>query len=127
LTNREIGIRTDLLDGRVRLNATYFDTIWDDIQAAGVVRDPNTGIDLPGLVTRNLREAQAKGLEIELTYLPTDNFMVNFNLGLLDTEFTDIALGTEGLVPGESEFSQAPDTTWTSASSTWRTSPTAAC
>ncbi|MBN1239200.1 MAG: TonB-dependent receptor [Gammaproteobacteria bacterium] len=112
LKNREIGIRSDLADGRVRLNATYFDTIWDDIQASGVVRDPNTGIDLPGLVTRNVGEAGAKGLEVELTYLPTDNLQFNLNLGLLDTEYKDIALGTEGLVAGETEFSQAPETTY---------------
>lgn len=112
LENREIGIRSDLANGRLRFNATYFDTVWDDIQAAGVVRNPLTNEDLPGLVTRNVGAAEASGLEIELTYLPTDAFQLDFALGLLDTEYTDIAIGTEGLVAGESEFSQAPDTTY---------------
>lgn len=112
LENREIGIRSDLANGRLRFNATYFDTTWDDIQAAGVVRNPITGEDLPGLVTRNVGAAEASGLEIELTYLPSDAFQLDFAIGFLDTEYTDIALGTEGLVAGESEFSQAPDTTY---------------
>ena len=32
LNNTEIGIRSDLADGRLRLNATLFDTEWEDIQ-----------------------------------------------------------------------------------------------
>jgi len=112
LENTEIGIRSDLADGKLRFNATYFDTTWDDIQASGVVRNPFTGEDLPGLVTRNVGAAEASGLEIEVSWLPTESFQLDFALGLLDTEYTDIALGTEGLVAGESEFSQAPDTTY---------------
>lgn len=76
---------------------------------------------------RNVGEAEANGVEIELTYLPTDKLMLNFNLGLLDTEYTDIALGTEGLVAGESEFSQAPDTTYNLGISTTRICAAAAC
>jgi iron complex outermembrane receptor protein len=112
LKNYEIGMRSDWLDKRLRLNATIFHTDWEDIQASGVVRDPNTGADLPGLVTKNVGTAQAEGLEVEVNYVPTDHILVDFSLGLLDTEYTDIALGTEGLIPGQTEFSQAPDKTY---------------
>jgi iron complex outermembrane receptor protein len=37
LENFEIGIRTDLANGKLRFNATIFDTVWADLQAAGVV------------------------------------------------------------------------------------------
>ena len=43
LKNTEIGIRSDLADGRLRFNATLFHTIWTDLQATGVVYDPRHG------------------------------------------------------------------------------------
>src|SRR5690606_29383981 len=61
LKNTEIGVRSDLADGRVRFNATIFRTIWADLQAAGVVTDPETGVQVPTLVTTNVGEAEAKG------------------------------------------------------------------
>ena len=94
LENTEIGMRWDLLDGRLRFNATMFDTIWADLQAAGVVYDPITGVQIPTLVTTNVGEAEADGFEFELTIAPTESILVNLNLGLLDTAYTAIAPGT---------------------------------
>ena len=94
LENFEFGIRTDLLDGRLRFNATVFDTAWVDLQAAGVVNDPVTGAQIPTLVTTNVGEAEAKGAEFELTFLPTENFMINLGIGVLDTAYTEIKPGT---------------------------------
>jgi len=39
LKNTEIGIRSDLANKHLRLNATLFNTIWDDVQALGPVLD----------------------------------------------------------------------------------------
>ncbi len=111
IENKEIGIRADLLDGRLRLNATYFDSDWTNIQNAGVVRDPNSGVELPSLATTNVGEANANGIELEATYLATDSLTLYFNLGQLDTEYTDIAAGTSFL-DEQTEFAQAPDMTW---------------
>jgi iron complex outermembrane receptor protein len=116
LENLEIGIRTDLLDGRMRFNATVFDTAWVDLQAAGVVNDPVTGAQIPTLVTTNVGEAEANGVEFELTILPTENFLINLGLGLLDTAYTEIKPGTmTGHLPFTTgtEFQQAPDETYT--------------
>jgi iron complex outermembrane receptor protein len=115
LENTEIGIRSDLANGMVRFNATVFSTVWADLQAAGVVNDPVTGVQLPTLVTTNVGEAEAEGVEFELTILPTDNLMFNVNVGLLDTGYTKIAPGTmTGHLPLNSgtEFQQAPDETY---------------
>jgi iron complex outermembrane receptor protein len=111
IENREIGMRADLADGKLRVNATYFNSDWLDIQNDGVVRDPDSGVELPTLATTNVGTANASGLELELTVLPTDSLMLNFNLGLLDTGYTYLAPGTDVLTL-DTEFQQAPDTTY---------------
>ncbi len=111
IESREVGIRADLAGGKLRVNATYFDSDWTNIQNSGVVRDPDTGVELPQLVTTNVGEANANGLELEVTWLATDSLNLYLNLGLLDTAYTNIAEGTSFL-DTSTEFEQAPDMTW---------------
>jgi iron complex outermembrane receptor protein len=116
LENSEIGFRSDLLDSTLRLNVTYFSTVWADLQAAGVVRDPATGVQIPTLVTTNVGEAEAKGFEVEATWVPTDSLMFSLGVGILDTQYTSIAPGSmAGHLPFTTgiEFAQAPDRSWT--------------
>ncbi len=84
LKNTEIGLRSDLANKHLRLNATLFNTIWDDIQAAGPVLDAQ-GHQLPNLLTTNVGAARARGAEVEMTIVPTEKILVNVNLGYLDT------------------------------------------
>jgi iron complex outermembrane receptor protein len=110
----EIGLRSDLADGKVRFNATLFDTDWVDFQSAGVVYD-SQGRQVPQLQTTNVGDAAAKGMEFELTYLPTQAFMVQLGLGLLDTEYTELPPGQmSGHLPWttDTEFPRAPDTSY---------------
>jgi iron complex outermembrane receptor protein len=115
LDNFEVGIRSDLADGRIRFNATLFDTVWDDIQTNLALRYCDSSgacFDLPGVVTQNIGKATAQGAEFEVTFAPTDNLLFNVNLGILDTSYTDIYVANAaGYTPGQTEFSQAPETT----------------
>jgi iron complex outermembrane receptor protein len=111
MENTEVGIRADLFDSQLRVNATLFSTDWLNIQNAGVVRDPATGAELPQLVTTNVGRASAEGFELEMTWLPTNNLMFNVNVGILDTSYDDIAAGTFSL-DTSTEFAQAPDLTY---------------
>jgi iron complex outermembrane recepter protein len=116
LENKEVGIKSELFDRKVRLNVTYFDTIWADLQAAGVVYDPVTRAQIPTLVTTNVGEAEAKGFEVELTYAPNDALLLTAGYGKLDTAYTKIAPGTmTGHLPFNTgtSFEQAPDTSYT--------------
>jgi iron complex outermembrane receptor protein len=116
LENTEIGIRSDLAGGKLRLNATIFTTDWIDLQAAGVVYDPVTGAQIPTLVTTNVGAANAEGIELEVTWLPTESLMLTAGMGLLDTAYTEIKPGTmTGHLPltTGTEFAQAPDTSYT--------------
>jgi iron complex outermembrane receptor protein len=116
LNNTEIGMRSDLANGKVRFNWTLFDMIWEDLQAAGVVKDPVTGVQIPTLVTTNVGEAEAKGVEVELTFVPTESLLISVGTGYLDTGYTKLAPGTmSGHLPLTlgTEFEDAPHTSWT--------------
>jgi iron complex outermembrane recepter protein len=63
------------------------------------------------LVRTNVGTANASGLELEVTFVPTEALTVNLNVGLLDTGYTYIKPGTSFL-DVNTEFEQAPDTTW---------------
>ena len=104
LANFEIGIRSDLLGGRLRLNATYFNGTWEDIQI-GEVLTPGT------TTTTNAGEAEISGIEIEGTFRTGGIFSVNFALGLLDTAYTDVGLATRTLSV-DSKFPYAPETSY---------------
>jgi len=110
IENYELGIRADLLDGSLRANVTYFNTDWLGIQYLGTVIDRATGIEATELVRQNTANGNADGIEIELTYLPTDNLTLNANLGFLNTEYTSINPGAP--LPLDAEFARAPETTY---------------
>ncbi|MEM9600362.1 MAG: TonB-dependent receptor, partial [Pseudomonadota bacterium] len=79
----ELGFKSRLAGDRVRLNGTYFNNQYDDLQIAATV---------PGLgFTRfNVDETQISGLEFEFTFAPNDRFELNANLGLLDGEYEQL-------------------------------------
>jgi len=109
LKNFEIGLRSDLANNKLRLNITYFDTDWDNIQLLATVKDRQTGQEITELVPRNAASANATGVEVELTYAATPNFLVQANLGFLDTKYTS---SISPAVNTNTEFSQAPDNTY---------------
>ncbi len=109
LQNTEVGFRSDLAQKTLRLNFTVFHTVWKDIQSAGVVLDAE-GHQLPMLLTTNVGAALAQGAELEMTYVPTDHWMFNLNVGKLDTKYTKVAPGTLFL-DTSTAFAQAPKTT----------------
>ncbi len=104
LANYEIGFRSDLADGRLRLNVTYFDGIWEDIQI-GEVLTPGT------TTTTNAGEAEISGLEVEGNLRTGGAFSLNFAFGLLDTAYTDVGKATTTLSV-DAEFPYAPETSY---------------
>ena len=109
VNNYEIGLRSDWLNGRLRLNATAFFTEWQDIQLAGTVRSPLTGAVLPTFLTQNAAAAEAKGAELSLVYRPVEQFLVNIDVGLLDTGYTEIASTVGQDLTKNARFGEAPE------------------
>ena len=94
--NYEVGLKSDLLDN-VRINTAFFYTEYEDLQIQsfgprlGCVEDPATQqIECFGVFqTFNASDAEAKGAELELTWVPLDNLTLSGFYSFLDSEFTD--------------------------------------
>lgn len=88
--NIEVGLKTTLLDDRVRFNATYFNVNYEDFQRSTVVSVPGTVFQETR--TFNAADVEAQGLELELTALLADNLTLRANIGWLDTEYDEFVL-----------------------------------
>lgn len=87
-TNLEVGLKADLLDGSLRLNAALFHTEYENLQRDTVVAFKDAaGNDFQETRAINEGESTAEGLELEVTYLPTENFRVDLNIGWLDHSY----------------------------------------
>lgn len=85
----EVGLRADWLDSRLRTNATLFYSDLKDLQtSAGVAGQ---------FLTTNAGGLEVKGLELELTAVPTDIWTVYMSLGLQDAEY--VSLSSDCTVP----------------------------
>lgn len=81
--NYEAGVKGDLGD-KVRYSAAVFYMDWSDMQVEFLV--PQLGGVAGGSVISNAESASSQGVELELTALPMDNLVVNFNVGYLSAE-----------------------------------------
>lgn len=78
----ELGLKSTLLDGAMRLNAALFRAEIDDLQVS--VFDGATGF----LVT-NAAEMTTQGLELDAQWAVTERLTAGFALTLLDNEFSE--------------------------------------
>jgi len=72
-TTYEAGIKTDLLGSRLRVNANYFLQKADDLTLNATVILPNGTATFP---VQNAGKATVRGLEVEITAIPTDGLTV---------------------------------------------------
>ena len=84
----EIGFKTRLADGRMRLNGAFFFEDYTDKQTQ-VQKVFNGQL---GSVTENANGGEAVGFEIDVAYAVTDQFSVSGGYTYLDTEYTDFTL-----------------------------------
>ncbi|WP_158967846.1 TonB-dependent receptor [Paraglaciecola sp. L3A3] len=96
LDNFELGMKGDFLDGILRINATAFYSEITDLQTSRY--DP-TNISFL-VFTDNVGDAEIKGLDADITWLATDNLVINAAFSLLDTELTRVNDELAGIAPG---------------------------
>ncbi len=86
----EIGAKTDFMNGRARLNAAIFYTDYTDLQILQLLVETDSPPEQSGqLITQNAADAEIQGVELEFTFLPFDNFIIQGSYTYLDTEFAN--------------------------------------
>jgi len=89
VTDYEIGAKSNLIPGRLRVNASAYLYDFRDYQTNQLV--PNSGLQL----LSNLPKARMLGAELEIEAVPLDNLRLNLGAGVADTKIlrsTDPAL-----------------------------------
>jgi len=117
--NIELGVKSTLADGRVRLNLALFHMNYDDMQIEVNVPDPGPGSGQQDAVL-NAGQATIQGAEVELTALLGEYFSLDFNLGYLDTKYDEFFGKVFGDQPfgadnSDLELRRAPDWNYTVA------------
>lgn len=79
LTNYEAGIKADLFDRRLRANVSAFYYDYKDLQV--------NIVEGFALVTRNAATARIKGVEAEITALPTEKLRITLTGAYLDAKY----------------------------------------
>ena len=76
----EVGIKTDLFNGKARANIAAFSYDYENLQFQATDPDPYRG----GVA--NIPESEMSGVEIEFTALASDSFTFDMNLAFLNSE-----------------------------------------
>ena len=81
--NYELGVKTQLLDDRLKLNATAFYSEFDDLQF--LAQKPIGA----GTFISNAARATTQGVDLSFTALPLPNLILDGGLQYLDAEYTE--------------------------------------
>ena len=76
----ELGLKSRLMDDRMQFNAALFSNDYEDLQLLSAT--------LGGILVENAAEADTQGVELEWSYLATENLILRANMAVLDSEFT---------------------------------------
>ena len=115
LWNYEVGVKSILLDGKVKLNVAAFYIDWTDIQLRRTTFLPN---DTAVVHVDNAGDAVSKGLEAEVTYIASDALQLGtsftYNEATLESVLDGVDLTPGSELPGTPEFSMANHLQYTS-------------
>ena len=108
VTNVELGVKTLLMDGAMRLNATYYNIDWDGIQVSQF--DP-VNVNFITFV-ENAANAEIEGLEADMLWYPSDTLTVAAAMSYNDTEITGDVAKTIPIVDIGNSLPLAPARQW---------------
>ena len=83
LESIELGVKSQLMDGKLRLNAALYNYTYDDVQVS-TVKSNNGGISTE---IDNAAELSSTGLELDFAWLITDTVSLSGNYAYIDREF----------------------------------------
>jgi iron complex outermembrane recepter protein len=105
LESYELGMKSTMMDGRWRLNGAIYFMDWDDIQIGFF----NPDISLLGLVD-NVGAAESKGVELDTTFLATENLSLNFSYAYNSAELKEDYFSRPGPSPDATSGQDLPFT-----------------
>lgn len=109
----ELGMKSDWMDGRVRLNATIFSTDYDDKQEDNIVPLSDGTV---GTIVSNAASVEISGLELELVAALTESIRLQASYGYLDAEYKDYNadINGDGVITDNSDLTlrRTPENTF---------------
>jgi iron complex outermembrane recepter protein len=106
LWSYEVGLKSEFLDNRVRLNVAGFYNDYKDIQLTSI--EANSANQLI-VAVRNAGKAEMYGVEAEMTALLAEGFRVNGSVGYLHNKFKEVPV----TLPITIQLQKAPE--WTAS------------
>ncbi len=97
LISYELGMKSEWMENRLRLNGAVFFTQYKDLQVSSFEAAPGGGGILP--IFTNAGEADIAGIELELTAILSDRTQLYANVGYLHAEYGEFLTGD--LVTGQ--------------------------
>ena len=108
----EIGIKTELFDRKLRLNAAAFFNEYDDMQLANIYFTEDAfGNIVNGNTILNAANAETSGMEIDALWVPSDSLRINASVGFLDAEYKEFLYGADAIDLAGQVLQNAPETT----------------
>jgi iron complex outermembrane receptor protein len=101
----EIGVKSTLADGRLRLNAAAYYNDWRDFQA--FITENRSGINV--IVLSNAGDAEVKGFETEIAFAPVAGLDVTLGANWMDTEITKFNTVPGAVDATGNELANAPE------------------
>jgi iron complex outermembrane recepter protein len=89
LESYELGVKSDMFDRTLRVNASVFYSKYNDVQLT-LSSCPQYGVGLPCAVVANAGDADVKGAELEVNYRPIAGLSIDGSFSLLDFKYTNI-------------------------------------
>ena len=102
------GVKADLFDRRLRVNASVFLYKYKDIQVPRI--EIPAGGTVPSVTLSNAARSTLKGLEVEGTAVLSDNFRVEYGYAYLDATYDDYIYSSTLNFSGN-RLSRAPENT----------------
>ncbi len=106
VTTYELGLKSELANKRVRLNAAVFFMDYTDMQVGSVSADDTGNLIL---IIDNAAAAEVKGFEVDFLALPTERWLISAGLGYTNAKYTDT--GNAVGITTASKFAKTPK--WT--------------
>jgi iron complex outermembrane receptor protein len=97
LNSVEVGLKKDLADGRVRVNAAAFHNTFTDMQREINLSDPTVGVVQ---LIRNTADATITGFDAEIGWAMSESLFLQANLGYVDGSYDEVLfdLSSDGVI-----------------------------